>query len=79
MFEEYTGPVKNPVDYIGKQESLRHDLADALNLCGEDFNEQLIRTYPVVNATPSGEVPWQLREQVYNAERSFYERHGYPI
>jgi hypothetical protein len=51
LYQCYVGRELNGVDFIGKQETLADDLVTALNLSGEDFDEEKLRATRVVNAS----------------------------
>lgn len=49
LYRRYVGGV----DYVGRQESLREDLLEALTLAGETFNPEVVRTLKRFNRVAS--------------------------
>jgi Tfp pilus assembly protein PilF len=78
IYDTYTGPREDPVDFIGKQENLPNDLVTALRMCGEKFDEELILCADRINQSSlRPEYPPELRELVMISEHQAMERHGY--
>lgn len=53
LYQCYVGKNADKVDFIGRQENLTDDLVKALNLAGEEFNEEKLRTTRRWNAAAS--------------------------
>jgi hypothetical protein len=49
LFSRFIGPAAQPIDFIGRYERLSDDLALALRLAGEPFDEAALRSYPPRN------------------------------
>jgi hypothetical protein len=49
LFARFIGPASAPIDFIGRYERLSDDLALALRLAGEPFDEETLRSYPPQN------------------------------
>lgn len=49
LYQYYVGPDADEIDFIGRQEHLADDLARVLNLAGEEFDEQALRSIPPRN------------------------------
>jgi hypothetical protein len=80
MYGWYTPP---NIDFVGKQENLTEDLAQALTLMKVDFDPAQLKAMPVINESPS-KIPkpeWdpKLKRQTLLAEYAGYVRFGYPF
>jgi hypothetical protein len=74
-YESYVGPPDDPIDFIGRFESLADDLVRALELAGQEFDEEVLRTFaPVNRSAPTPACPADLRERLVRVERNAYER-----
>lgn len=78
LYDHYTF---HPVDFVGKQESLREDLVAVLEGRGFDFDPDAIREADAVNVSAGRKetVEWdpELRARVLEAEAGALERFGY--
>lgn len=55
LYERFTGPDPDDVNFVGRQESLVDDLVKLLHLAGEDFTEPALRETPPQNVRGSRE------------------------
>ncbi len=53
VYNRYVGTPARPISFIGRQESLSDDLADALRLAGEEFDEARLRAVRPTNISSS--------------------------
>jgi hypothetical protein len=75
FYETFVGPPDDPIDFIGRFENLADDLVRALQLAGQDFDEDALRTFePVNRSAPAPPCPPEVRERLMHAERDAYER-----
>ena len=79
MFECYTGPEDDPIDFIGKLENLRRDIITALTNCGENFDSDLFLEHPVKNKGSNSTLPDKYRNDIYVAEKQAYSRYKYKL
>lgn len=78
LFEKFTGPVDNPINYIGRQERLTEHLVEVLALWGEKCSEVLIREVAPLNATERMVlVGDEVRRKLYVSEKVAFDRYGY--
>lgn len=81
MYWRFVGPPHRPIHFIGQFERLADDLANALRLAGEDFDERVIYSTPAQNRGDYSKWPAQysasLRTAVMRAEREAIDRFGY--
>lgn len=77
MFSWYTEP--DWVDYVGKQENLREDLAFVLDKMNLNYNRGVIAKSDREKVTQSDRVKWdpELKELVREAEDATYKRFDY--
>ncbi|MCB2167781.1 MAG: sulfotransferase family protein [Deltaproteobacteria bacterium] len=72
---------KREIDFIGKQENLRNDLINVLNIMKLNFDKDLIIEYERVGVSPKPRTPmiWdiELRNKVIQVEYSGLLRYGY--
>lgn len=74
-YESYVGPPDDPIDFIGRFENLTDDLVRALELAGQDFDEDALRNFaPVNRSAPAPPCPPDLRARLMHVERDAYER-----
>jgi hypothetical protein len=62
VYERYVGRPGEEIDFIGRHERLTDDVCAALQLAGEEFDEDRLRSHPPVNCTdfsrhPAGYTP----------------------
>ncbi len=80
MYAMFAGSLRDPVDFVGKQENLKVDFLTALALAGEHVNEEVIRSIPVINATEEKpEYTPELLRSVTASEREGLIRYKYDI
>ena len=78
-YEHYLGAEDDPIDFIGRYENLADDLVNALRLAGQEFDEEALRSFPVINASgPPPPCPPEVEERLFDAERPAYERFYVP-
>ena len=78
MFSRYTEQSGHEIDFVGKQEYLRADLTRLLDLMGETFDPDALRTLPVINASPGKPVISAVeRSAIHLSEQAMYARYGY--
>lgn len=78
MYNAYTNPA---IDFVGKQENLREDLIAVLNQLELNFDEKVIREYPIVNKseTDQTKIQWdpELKQKVLELESVGMQIYGY--
>ena len=78
MFDSFATP---EIHFVGRQERLVDDLIHVLRLLNERFDEDRIRSFPLVNVsrTKSAEVSWteDLRRRAAHLEHKSMRRFGY--
>jgi len=83
LYEQMIG---NPiaVDYLGRTETLREDLCEALTLAGEAFDVASIMDRTKSNTAGAlgkfDEVilTTEIKERIYDSENTSFDRYGYP-
>jgi hypothetical protein len=74
-YEQFVGPPEDPIDFIGRYESLVDDLVTALELAGQAFNEASIRATPAINVSDSPKgIPPSIWSDFMLAEAETYDR-----
>jgi hypothetical protein len=74
FYRRYTGPPEAPIDFVGHFERLADDLVRALQLAGQNFNEEVLRAFPRQNV--GGPLPpcrTEIRERLIEVERETYK------
>jgi hypothetical protein len=75
FYETYVGPPDDPIDFIGRFETLVDDLAQALTMAGQSFDEEALRSFePVNRSDPAPPCPSELKQRLRHVERDAYER-----
>jgi hypothetical protein len=78
MLRRFVGRACDEMEFIGRFESLTDDLVNALQLAGEEFDENVIRNTPPVNQTSYDRYPAVysdgLAERVLEVEAEAVER-----
>ena len=77
LYGWYTAP---EVDFVGKQENLREDLIQVLNILNLEFDEDFVRNFRKVGVSPQEDkITWDpdLREEVLKLEYAGIVRYGY--
>lgn len=78
MFEGFTGSVENPIDFIGKIESIREDFQEFLTLCGEHFDKKTFENVSSMNESPKSEnIDKKLKSKIFHSEIHCFKRYGY--
>ena len=78
LLRRFVGRAGDEIDFIGRFESLTEDLIEALELAGEDFDSDAIRSIPPVNQSDYTQhpavYPEELAERVLEVEAEAVER-----
>ena len=78
LFERFAGTAAAEIDFVGRYECLADDLAVALRLAGEAFDERALRATPQVNASDythlSALYTRETAERLAECERAAIER-----
>jgi hypothetical protein len=75
LYRRWVGPPEAPIDFVGRYESLADDLVHALRAAGQDFDEEVLRSFRPLNVSaPMPECSQEVRELLMVAEREVYER-----
>jgi hypothetical protein len=78
MFERYTGPDSDPIDFIGKLETLADDVVRLLTIRQEKFDESALRSTDVRNATSvRPPLTSETIDLICIAEQEMLTRYGY--
>lgn len=64
QFARYIGPPLQPIEFIGRFETLIDDLVRALNEAGEEFDEPTLRSHPPDNVNDYERFPASYRQGV---------------
>jgi hypothetical protein len=75
LFNAFLGIPRQPVDFIGRFETLEDDLVRGLGQAGLDFDEDNLRSVePINQGGPAPACPPELERRLFDAERETYER-----
>jgi hypothetical protein len=75
LWTPYVGRPANEIDFVGRYESLADDLVRALQIAGQDFDEEALRAYaPVLTSGPLPDCPPDVKARLLESERAGYER-----
>lgn len=77
FYSRYVGAPGKEIDYIGRTEHLREDLATALRLAGETCPSELIEKMPPRNVSKRWNVAERFVRLIVKAEAECCERFGY--
>jgi hypothetical protein len=84
LFEQFTGPADDAIEFVGLHERLVDDLVAGLKLAGQEFDEGKLRSFPAKNVGPtdvSTDCSPALEELLRWTERRTYRRfyREYPL
>jgi hypothetical protein len=75
LFRNFTGPPEHQIGFVGRYERLADDLALALKMAGQDFDEQALRAFPPANiSAPTPPCRPEIIDRLRVVEREVYER-----
>jgi Sulfotransferase family len=75
VYESFCGPPQDEIDFIGRYERLTDDLVRALQMAGQEFDEDALRAFPPLNQSmPTPDCPDRIRLGLLHSERAVYER-----
>ena len=80
LFERFTGSRLEPIEFVGKQESLAEDLVRALRMFGVEHDAARILNTPAYHVTDKGFAAYytlELAAAMCEAEREAIGRYGY--
>jgi predicted O-methyltransferase YrrM len=77
LYSSFVGPEGEQIEFVGRYERLADDLVRALQLAGQDFDEEVLRGYPPANVSskkPVSDLTDTTMQVFLEHHRALYER-----